>query len=1126
MIRTIWQHSAKEWLVKLLLGASVGLFATTIYARGLDDINVTPDDPRAGENDLYFISFHSDSYTITPTDSFNFVFPDGFDLSTAVVVDANDAVDGGLGFIKVGQRISVFRDGTGSPISAGTTVLIALGTIGNPQRADPYTITISVSDAGGTVHEGPSISNVFNIGAADLDHFAIVATDDGVIPDQTAGASFDVKIIAQDLFDNTVTSFVGTAALSDPSGTISPTTTTAFTGGVLTPFSVSITESQAAATITATGGGEAGVSNTFAINPGNVASFSFSEIIGPKASGVGFDVSISALDAFGNVATGFSGTANLTDDTGTITPAVSAAFTAGVLGTQTVTISQAQDDVTITAENGGNSGQSNAFDVEHGALSQYQVSTISSPQAVGVPFEIIITAQDANGNTVENFNGTVTMAPSAGTMTPTASGSFINGVRAQQVTVFAAQSGLTISVDDGANIGVSNGFDVTAGPHATFAVTNLSGGNIGTQQAGQAFNIRIEAQDDFGNVVAGFNGVASLSIPTGVISPSTTSNFTNGVLAAQAVSISQSQTGATITASDNGISGSSNPFDVAVGNLFRVLVRDQPGGAGNEISPMTLTADDELTVFAAGYDTGDNFVGDQNVTWVLDGLNGESNSGSGTSFTFRPTTANANGTTTGTIRADHPTAVDGQTGTLTILPGLAASSLTLTPSATSLPADGQSLSIISSNPVLDSDGNPVGAGRQFTVNVLPDETAGSIISADVNPSLPGKQVQTDASSLLSMTFQASTTGGNALISANAVGAFSTGQTTINVGSIDLLDITAPLKVSRGQNGAIVNMSVRNIGASEFIVGSADVDFSIDGNDESANYTETRVDGITTIPGGQTKVLQFSVNVSNQATLDTVLIDGAVSGTINGNPVSDNVVQTTAEWIVQQSASANLITVVAPAAASQGQGGLEISVTARNNLGISRSADFLVDDVDLTFRNGGNDVTLQYSVSPRLTNPDTIKGNSEATFFFDVGVNGTATTGVVTINATIQGRDANSNNIVSDNAADSPATWQISPGAALQITAIETPQSVTAGLQGPWQMEMVVQNNGPTAVNIDIADDSTDVKLFRGITNVTSEFNIVPRPTLKISGTTTLASGGVDRVVFCLLYTSPSPRDPE
>ena len=71
-----------------------------------------------------------------------------------------------------------------------------------------------------------------------------------------------------------------------------------------------------------------GVSNTFTVSPGALATFVFSSISSPQTAGTPFSVTILAQDANGNDIATYAGPATLTDTSGSISP-ITATFTAG-----------------------------------------------------------------------------------------------------------------------------------------------------------------------------------------------------------------------------------------------------------------------------------------------------------------------------------------------------------------------------------------------------------------------------------------------------------------------------------------------------------------------------------------------------------------------------------------------------------------------------------------------------------------------------------------------------------------------------------------------------------------------------------------------------------------------------
>ena len=67
-----------------------------------------------------------------------------------------------------------------------------------------------------------------------------------------------------------------------------------------------------------------------------------------------------------------------------------------------------------------------------------------STQTAGTAFSITITAKDSSGNTVTSYTQPSTLSVSTGTISPTSTGEFTNGVWTGQVTL--TQSGTSISI--------------------------------------------------------------------------------------------------------------------------------------------------------------------------------------------------------------------------------------------------------------------------------------------------------------------------------------------------------------------------------------------------------------------------------------------------------------------------------------------------------------------------------------------------------------------------------------------------------------------------------------------------------------------------------------------------------
>ncbi|WP_018613587.1 beta strand repeat-containing protein, partial [Segetibacter koreensis] len=131
-------------------------------------------------------------------------------------------------------------------------------TAGTPLASGNITKSSSSTSSYATIPNvtTPSYGTLAEVVGA-LDHFNI-GTISGT---KTSGTAFNIDLTAKDKFDNTVTSFTGTAGISSTVGTIAPTTSGSFGSGQLTQ-SVTITGG-GNGKISVTSGGKTGESNSF-----------------------------------------------------------------------------------------------------------------------------------------------------------------------------------------------------------------------------------------------------------------------------------------------------------------------------------------------------------------------------------------------------------------------------------------------------------------------------------------------------------------------------------------------------------------------------------------------------------------------------------------------------------------------------------------------------------------------------------------------------------------------------------------------------------------------------------------------------------------------------------------------
>ena len=147
------------------------------------------------------------------------------------------------------------------------------------------------------------------------------------------------------------------------------------------------------------------------VNPAAAASFVLSGFPSSVTAGVAGTETVMAKDAFGNTATSYTGTVHFTStDPQAMLPA-DYTFTAADAGVHSfsVTLKTAGPQSITATDTAASSitGSQTGITVNAAALDHLSL-TSAGTVAAGMPFDLIVTAQDAYGNTVTSYAGTVT----------------------------------------------------------------------------------------------------------------------------------------------------------------------------------------------------------------------------------------------------------------------------------------------------------------------------------------------------------------------------------------------------------------------------------------------------------------------------------------------------------------------------------------------------------------------------------------------------------------------------------------------------------------------------------------------------------------------------------------------
>jgi hypothetical protein len=144
------------------------------------------------------------------------------------------------------------------------------------------------------------------------------------------------------------------------------------------------------------------------VTPAAATHLAVSGLDTPRVAGAAGSVTVTALDVYGNTATGYSGTVHFSSSDGAAVLPADATLSAGV-GTFSVTLRTAGTQ-SVTATDTGNSsitGVQSGIVVTPAAVKTLVVSGLTTPRTAGTTGSIRVTALDAYGNRVHGYTGTI-----------------------------------------------------------------------------------------------------------------------------------------------------------------------------------------------------------------------------------------------------------------------------------------------------------------------------------------------------------------------------------------------------------------------------------------------------------------------------------------------------------------------------------------------------------------------------------------------------------------------------------------------------------------------------------------------------------------------------------------------
>src|SRR5207253_1258225 len=277
--------------------------------------------------------------------------------------------------------------------------------------------------------------------------------------------------------------------------------------------------------LTATATGLNATSSGFNITPGAATQLVFGTQPGTTVAGQQITpaVKVRAVDALGNVATGFTGAVAIALGSNpggsTLSGTTPVAAVNGVARFVDLNLNKTGTGYTLTASASGFTPvTSTAFDITPGTATQLAFIVQPSNTVAGAAINPVVqvTALDPAGNPVPGVTGSVTVAlgtnPGGSTLSGTTTVAAVNGVASfSPLTLDKTGTGYALTATaTGLTPATSSGFNITPGAASQLVFGTQPSTTVANRQISPA--VKVQALDAFGNVATGFTGAVAIAL--------------------------------------------------------------------------------------------------------------------------------------------------------------------------------------------------------------------------------------------------------------------------------------------------------------------------------------------------------------------------------------------------------------------------------------------------------------------------------------------------------------------------------------------------------------------------------------------------------------------------------------
>ncbi len=299
----------------------------------------------------------------------------------------------------------------------------------DPQAIVPLNATFAASDAGSRTFAGGAMlktAGAQSISAADTLTSSITglvtasvapgpaaAFIVGTPATATAGASFTASVDARDAFGNRATSYAGAVSFTSTDAQAALPVSYSFTGadaGFKTGFPVTF-KTAGPTTLTVRDTSITSSSAAVQVTPAGAQSLLVAGFSNPATAGASGAFTVTARDALGNTASGYSGSVGFTSTDPCATLPAAYPFAAADAGRHSfsATLCRAGTQTITAADTSQPSivGSQASIQVVPGSAASFLVSGVPSPVISGATSSVSVDARDGSGNRATSYQGTV-----------------------------------------------------------------------------------------------------------------------------------------------------------------------------------------------------------------------------------------------------------------------------------------------------------------------------------------------------------------------------------------------------------------------------------------------------------------------------------------------------------------------------------------------------------------------------------------------------------------------------------------------------------------------------------------------------------------------------------------------